>query len=529
MKRKLLKMFNKGHIEREFILALMNFFAVTKGENDIRMVFDGTKSGLNDALWAPWFALPTVDTTLRKVVTGTWMGDDDFGEMFYNFWLHHAFRPYTGIDLTELIPELKEHGGDTCWVRWVRPAMGLKPSPYQAVQGALRAKRKTLGNPKDTENVFQWKRVKLNLPGTKNYDPSLPWILKIRADGTIAADIDGYVDDLRLTAPTKELAWQASARIAKICSYLGLQIAPRKKRGPEQLPGAWQGAIVASVPHPIKTVSQDRWDKVKAKVMALKLTLEEANSTGMPAVFVRKGLESDRSHLVYISRVYKTLVPNLKGIHLTIDGFRPDRDEDGWRITNADDVAKLGLDTEEEVDIPKFVTAVPRMKEDVDALAWLMKEEKPPRIPVRPIRNAYVCFCFGDASGKGFGFSASIVGLPELEYDFGIWQKEFADWSSSNIREALNLLLKLEGLVDANKLPPGTEVFMFTDNFVTERAFWRGNSKGKDLFEVVFRLRVLEMKGALFLHIIWAAGTRMIEQGTDGLSRGGLQQRCVVG
>jgi hypothetical protein len=86
------------------------------------------------------------------------MGDDNFGEMFYNFWLHEAFWPYTGIDLTELLPELKERQGDTCWVRWVRPAMGLKPWPYQVVQRALRAKRKTLGNPKDTKNVFQWKK-----------------------------------------------------------------------------------------------------------------------------------------------------------------------------------------------------------------------------------------------------------------------------------------------------------------------------------------------------------------------------------
>jgi hypothetical protein len=40
-------------------------------------------------------------------------------------------------------------------------------------------------------------------------------------------------------------------------------------------------------------------------------------------------------------------------------------------------VAKLGLDTKEEVDIPKLVTEVPRLQEDVEALALLMKEEKP--------------------------------------------------------------------------------------------------------------------------------------------------------
>ncbi len=32
---------------------LTSFFSVPKGENDIRMVYDGTKSGLNDSMWAP--------------------------------------------------------------------------------------------------------------------------------------------------------------------------------------------------------------------------------------------------------------------------------------------------------------------------------------------------------------------------------------------------------------------------------------------------------------------------------------------
>jgi hypothetical protein len=42
-------------------------------------------------------------------------------------------------------------------------------------------------------------------------------------------------------------------------------------------------------------------------------------------------------------------------------------------------------------------------------------------------------------------------------------------------------------------------------------------------------LRLLEMKGALFLHIIWTAGTRMIEQGTNGLSRGDFSNGVLLG
>ena len=63
----------------------MFFFSVPKGLNDIRMVYDASKSGLNAVLYAPWFALATVDTSLRSMDRGYWSADNDFGEMFLNF------------------------------------------------------------------------------------------------------------------------------------------------------------------------------------------------------------------------------------------------------------------------------------------------------------------------------------------------------------------------------------------------------------------------------------------------------------
>jgi hypothetical protein len=104
--------------------------------------------------------------------------------------------------------------------------MGLRPSPYQAVEGALRAERYALGDPRDNSNVFKWWKVVLNLPGGEAYNPTMPWIYRAQVDGTIAADIDIYVDDMRLTAGTKEQVWLASARMAKACAYLGLQVDP---------------------------------------------------------------------------------------------------------------------------------------------------------------------------------------------------------------------------------------------------------------------------------------------------------------
>jgi hypothetical protein len=54
---------------------------------------------------------------------------------------------------------------------WSRPAMGITSSPYDAVQGSLRLKRKVLGDRHDESNVFRWSHVVENLPGLHSYAP----------------------------------------------------------------------------------------------------------------------------------------------------------------------------------------------------------------------------------------------------------------------------------------------------------------------------------------------------------------------
>jgi hypothetical protein len=70
---------------------------------------------------------------------------------------------------------------------------------------------------------------------------------------------------------------------------------------------------------------------------------------------------------------------------------------------------------------------------------------------------------------------------------------------------------------------------MFTDNGVTEHAYFRGTSKSKQLFDLVLKLHKLEMKGDLHIHLIWVAGTQMIAQGMDGVSRGDLCNGVMSG
>jgi hypothetical protein len=225
--KKISKVRKRKYISVGHVLSLTDFFCVPKGNDDIRMVYNGTSSGLNDILWVPSFPLPTVDALLRSVHPDTWMADTDLGEMFLNFVLHESLRELAGVDVTHY-QEKSERKPGLCWERWSRCAMGLKPSSYQTTQAMMFAEDVIRGDPDDETNIFKWDHVRMNLPGDSKCDPSLPWVYKVKRDGTPAADSFFYVDDNRTTGNSEKEAWQAARKVASVCSYLGIQDASRK-------------------------------------------------------------------------------------------------------------------------------------------------------------------------------------------------------------------------------------------------------------------------------------------------------------
>jgi hypothetical protein len=98
---KLLKVSARRYFEYGNVASLTQLFAVERGDEDIRMVYNGTYSGLNAHLWCPWFALATINTTLRALEPGTFMGDLDVGEMFLNFMLETRRSYMAGVDLSK--------------------------------------------------------------------------------------------------------------------------------------------------------------------------------------------------------------------------------------------------------------------------------------------------------------------------------------------------------------------------------------------------------------------------------------------
>ena len=74
-----------------------------------------------------------------------------------------------------------------------------------------------------------------------------------------------------------------------------------------------------------------------------------------------------------------------------------------------------------------------------------------------------------------------------------------------------------------------SELWLFTDNSTAESCFTRGSSTSVLLHNLVLRLRRIEMDVGLNLRIVHVAGTRMIAQGTDGLSRGMMCEGVLAG
>mmetsp|Transcript_20485 Transcript_20485/g.29214 ORF Transcript_20485/g.29214 Transcript_20485/m.29214 type:complete len:595 (-) Transcript_20485:2495-4279(-) len=394
--------------------------------------------------------------------------------------------------------------------------MGVRFSPYQAVQGVLFAETFIKGDRHDISNIFRWDRVVLNLPGSPDYTPSKSWVYKIRADGILASDFLIYVDDVRTMGHSAEECRLVSRRVASLLNSLGLQDAARKRREESQTPGAWAGAIVMTADGFVSvSISQERWDKAKCILN----WIQEHVTTGDDIPF--KLLESHRGFLIYLVRTYPALNPYLKGIHLTLDSWQPWRLDDGWRMTLAEIRAALddhpdfsSFGTGEKA--PPRVKWVPRLINDLEALLLLFAPAMPPRRPMRLSASAFAIYQFGDASGTGFGSSLFLNG--SIYYRHGQWSSSYSD-ESSNFLELANLIHAIED-AHAKGLLSDSELFVFTDNSAAEGAFYKGTSPSRRLFELVLRLRSLQMNAGLALHVIHVSGKRMIAQGTDALSRG---------
>jgi len=578
LRGKIEKMIQRRYLvpPNKMLSSLIFYFGVPKGilegvVQDWRIVYHAGANGLNDAVWAPSFWLPRVDSLLRLVDLNSSMEDRDIGEMFLNFELDPEIRQYTGIDIRPL--GLDEEVCNSGFVHWTRNLMGFKPSPYNSVKTYLIIEELLRGDRHDTSNAFQWQEVALNLPGTKDYKPNQVWISKRREDGSLASDFVCFMDDQRVVGEGDDRILEAGHTLSSRESYFGVQDALRKLR--EGGTGAWAGSVVL-VDDELGVVvltSQEKWDKMKAIIVKWLQKLEAGED-----MLEHAALLSDRGFLVYVTQAYPALKPYLKGINLSMETWRGNRDAEGyklppdsestssaspstalpsespedelirdWELIERDDFdleSKILLDEKSVQDSPEssppvfgpkpppqirpddgLTKAVPRLLDDLKALQELTDFPSPRLRVVRSKVVLTAVYGFGDASSGGFGFS---VERPDgIQVRYGIWGRD-EETASSNYRELLNLVLSVEAEADAGHLR-NSELWLFTDNSTAENCFYKGSSSSKHLHELILRLRKVEMEIGLTIHLVHVAGTRMIAQGTDGLSRGVLLEGVMAG
>jgi hypothetical protein len=564
------------------IKSLIDYFYVPKAK-DIRPVYNGASCGINEALWSPNFWLPTAKSALRVLDFGYFSVDIDLGEFFLNFPLIEILRQYSGIDLTpfagilsDLKFDLVQDTDELYKVRWSRCWMGCKPSPYFAIRFYYWAEEFCRGNHLDQENSMRWDEILLNLPGDPEYNPSKPRVMKWNKElEVIAGDILGFVDDLRASGHSMEQAWAVARQVASRLQYLGIQDAPRKRRPPSQSPGAWAGAVFSTKDRKVtKSVTQEKWTKAQKMIEEL---LTEAGGN-KDHEFSYKRLEQIRGFLCHMAMTYETITPFLKGLHLTLASFLPQRDDEGWKLSDKDwlnqirDAVKEGkmtpregkeaIDDErtaqesetnwelfvrEKLDKnqisedealaaleatahsgdppPERIKGVVRFFQDLGALLRLFSADSPPEVDVRSALIYTILYGFADASGRGFG--STVLGKDGTRYRIGVWDKD-TEGESSNFREFENVIETLEEEASGGHLK-GAVIYLCTDNSTVESALYKGNSSSQKLFELVLRARVLEMQESVRILVSHVSGERMKAEGTDGTSRGQLREGVTIG
>lgn len=551
IRRHYIKLVPESEMRKE-VRNLVDMFTVPKGESDVRMIFNGTSGGLTDSIWAPSFYLPSATSMVRIMNFNYEVVDIDLGEMFNNFPLCELLSIYSGVDLTpvaaelkELIPELlkgKWKDGDRLIGKWIRLWMGLKSSPEWAARFYYMAEEVVRGKDDEEDNVLGWQKVVLNIIGTKDFNPTLPNVFKWNTfKNRPAGDLRSYVDDLRVLGFDLEEAWMIARVVASRLQYLGIQDAPRKRRANSD--GPWAGTIFNTTDSKItRTVSQDKWNKAKGMIAGLSdaYAAHVGSESKKPLEFAYKDLEKQRGFLCHLAMTFPILFPYLKGYHLTLSSHLPFRSEDGWKMKELEWIGEIESRVEagkltraeadkildiDDVEAPQFVTPVPRFEQCLRALEKFFGSAEPPNVVDRSDNISLLIYGFADASKSGLG---SILDLGDrTKYRIGVWGADSSD-NSSNWREFRNLVLTLEEEQKKGTLD-GSFIVLATDNQVAESCIYKGNSKSPELFDLIVRLRNVELQTGAKIIVTHVSGRRMMLQGTDAVSRGAMNVGTALG
>lgn len=478
-----------GVPEGEQMLTNAPLFCLPKlgQEDQWRCIADMKSGGQNEHIGKDPVHLSRPEDILHRMYTGGYSAVVDASKFFYNFPTLPADRPYLGC----IHPKTGEY------LYYLGLPMGSASSP--ALTGKYGAS--LLRQIREQESVFQgtmqengWR---LHFEDGE-FDPHKGvGLVCIGDDGLPAALMWIHVDDILIHAPTRSKCQQALDAFMEATLRVGLICQPCKSKPPAQIQ-KYCGFLYDTTGIPCLRVPQDKADRALASIQFLKSGARNERLSRLTFAVVIGLLQSLVDATPH--RVGQTFLRRLY-----------DRLHDGW-ASQPDLVGARFYYTVVELDEEEWL--------DLDW--WERALRLGLRCYARSRLQDVLGVTWGDGSGTGTGGTVQLVpqggGEMTIEAWMGIWEPQLFH-NSANWKEARTLLHTLEREENATRLQ-GCTVFYFTDNQITYWIVNSGGSSSVGLHKLLRRIKFLEIKLDLRLEVVHVPGTHMIDQQTDGLSRG---------
>jgi len=471
----------------EFFRMNAPLFCVKKHAGQWRPIADMKRGGQNAHIGKDPVHLPRPDDILTRMYTGGWSAVADASKFFHNFPTHPVDRPFLGcIHPTS--------GEQLCYFGL---PMGSSSSPGLACRYGASWLRQI----REREPAFQGVLVdngwKVHVKGKSRDSHKGVCLVRMGPDGLPAAILYIHVDDILVHAPTRAKCEAALAAVMDAAVRVGLICQPCKSRPPSQIQ-LYCGFLYDSTGIPCLCVAPNKIDRAIASIGFLRSGAATTRLSRLTLAVVVGLLQSMvgatpyNSGQTYLRRLYDRL-HSLEGVPRGTSGA-------AFYFT------RVHLDDEEWLDLRWWERALHRGL----------------RRYARSRAQNVLGVTWGDGSGTGTGGTFQIVpadgGSSTLEAWMGLWEPQVFHFSSNwkELRTLLHTLDRERG----NERLRGCTVFYFTDNMVSYYVAHSGGSSSPELHKLLRQLKQLELELDIHLEVVHVPGRHMIDQQTDGLSRG---------
>jgi hypothetical protein len=456
-----------------------------------RCIADMKRGGQNGCCGLDPIFLPSSRDILPNLYAGGWSAIADASKYFHNFITLPEERHLIGI----IHPRTQER----LW--YVGLPMGSVNSPSiacrigEGIMDMLRREAEVFRAASYQENTW---RLALQ---QNTYAAQLGHgYVGLRENGTPVALLFGFVDDFKIHAATAADCCEALTVFMDLMVRLGMICQPTKTSPPKQVQkycGFWYDTRETPTLH-IPT------NKVSRCIASADFLLTRP-----------------RGHMLS-----KLSLAIITGVLQSVVEATPQHVGQGYLRSLYDDLHRL------EEGIPsqgaqKYYTQAHLSPPSLEALRWWRDHlvQAPGSTTYRATSCHGIVIKWGDGSGTGTGGTTELYELtpdqklsPNIELWMGVWGAR-AKPQTSNWKEARTILESLLQERSTGRLQ-GRFVFYMTDNLVSYYIVNQGSSRSERLHQLVMEIKEICQDLQCQLEVVHVPGRLMIDQGTDGLSRG---------